>query len=1073
MALWRFTRAAICVVALLCAVSHATAQTTTGSIVGVVRDSDGGVVPGAAVTATNTATNATFTANSADNGQYVLRGLPVGPYSVTVELTGFQSVKNDGVTVRVNEDVRLDPTLKVGDLTETVTVSGMARTVDTTTSTLKTVVDQQRIETLPLNGRNPTQLLLLVPGVSPDTRTSLTSGATYPGVQPVSSSGARGNSTNYVLDGGSNNDHYTNSPNPMPNPDALQEFSVQTNNFSAEYGRQMGAIVNAVTRAGTNNFKGLAFGYLRDSSMNANNFFTPSKSDGLKRQQVGGTFGGPIKENRTFFFASYQHTSTKSAPADNTALVPTAAQRAGDFSSLSKAIIDPLTGAAFPGNRIPANRLDPTALKIINEWLPLPNGGAGDSANLVRYAIPNSLKDDQWLARVDHKFSDKHSLYGRFWVSNADQPPYLQDGNILTSAYGRTWRNTVVSGNDTYMISDRMLNNLVVTFNRTNNYNFQVYPPNYSSLGIQNVYNDDAPQWYFTVNGYFGINSGDTNTFLRNELQIVDTVRWTTPRHEIAVGFDYTYGKGDTINNFKANGRYTFNGSAPFTGDALADFMLGKFQSFEQGVGEYKGTRTHSIATFIQDTFRVNPKLTLNLGLRWEPFFPYTDANNRMAGYRPGQESTVFTNAPVGILYPGDAGFPSGGYDKDWKQFGPRVGFAYDPFGDGKSSIRAGYGIFYDRPNTLMTNSQATQAPFGTTLTQNGNAANSTANPYAGATNPFPIDPYGKFPSDVAFTLPMTVFSFDQNMKNGRLQSWNLTLEREIMPTYLLRVAYAGSQGDRLALGRELNPAIYAVGATTSTTNNRRALYPNFAGITSIEPTGESSYHSLQVTLDKRFSKGLTVLATYSLSKALDNSSENKQNGQSVTNPADIMFDWGPANFDRRHRFVTSWLWEIPADFKNPVLGSVLNKWAMSGILTLQSGLPFTIGSGVDNARTGTGNQRADVTGDVTLADGRTTDEEIKQWFNTSAFVANALGTFGTAGRNAMRGPGSMTLDFGLNKTFPVTDSLKLQFRAEAFNLLNHANFNLPEGSRSSGNFGRILSAGDPRIMQLALRVWF
>jgi hypothetical protein len=433
MALWRFTRAAIGAIALLCAVSPVLAQTTTGSIVGVVRDSDGSVVPGAAVTATNTATNAQFTANSAESGQYVLRGLPVGPYSVTVELTGFQSVKSDGIVVRVNEDVRLDPTLKVGNVAETVTVSGLARTVDTTTSTLKTVVDQQRIETLPLNGRNPTQLLLLVPGMSPDPRTSLTSGATYPGVQAVSSSGARGNSTNYVLDGGSNNDHYTNSPNPMPNPDALQEFSVQTNNFSAEYGRQMGAIVNAVTRAGTNTFKGLVFDYIRDASMNANNFFTPNKSDGLKRQQFGGTFGGPINKNRTFFFASYQHTSQDVTPADNTALVPTAAQRGGDFSALSKAIIDPLTGQAFPGNRIPAGRLDPTAMKIINEWLPLPNGGAGDSANLVRYAIPTSLDDDQWLARVDHKFTDKHSLYGRFWVSNASQRlwPHLAEHGRL------------------------------------------------------------------------------------------------------------------------------------------------------------------------------------------------------------------------------------------------------------------------------------------------------------------------------------------------------------------------------------------------------------------------------------------------------------------------------------------------------------------------------------------------------------------------------------------------------------------------------------------------------------------
>jgi hypothetical protein len=1072
MAFWRFITAA-CLAVLVSAASQTSAQTTTGAIVGIVRDADGGIVPGATVTATNSATDVQFTAVTSETGQYVLRGLPVGSYMVTIDLTGFQTVTTPDVVVRVNEEVRLDATLQVGDVTESVTVSGLARTVDTTTSTLRTVVDQQRIEGLPLNGRNPTQLMLVVPGMQPDPQTSLTSGATYPGVQPVSSAGARGNTTNYVLDGGSNNDHYSNAPNPMPNPDALQEFSVQTNNFSAEYGRQMGAIVNAVTRSGTNDFRGLAFGYVRDHSLNATNFFTPGEDDGLKRQQIGGTFGGPIKQSRTFFFGSYQRTSEDSQPQTDTVLVPTAAQRAGDFSALAQPLMDPRTGAPFSNNRIPVDRLNPVALQIVNDWMPLPNPGPGDSPNLLRYTQPESFDDDQWLGRVDHRFNDAHRIYGRVWVSRASVPAYLQEGNVFTSAFGRTWQNTVVSVNDSFMLSDRMLNNLVVTFNRTNNNNFQVYPPDYAAIGISNVYNDATPQWYFNVDGYFNANTGDTNTFLRDEFQIIDTVRLTTARHELALGVDYAYGKGDVVNNFRGNGRYTFNSSAPFTGDALADFMLGKFQRFEQGVGEYKGTRMHSLAAFIQDTFRVSSKLTLNLGLRWEPFLPYTDANNRIAGFRPGQQSSVYVNAPEGALYPGDAGFPDGGYEADWLQLGPRVGVAYDPFGDGKSSIRAGYGIFYDRPNTITTNSQATQAPFGTLLRFDGTVEDDMRDPYGSRTNPFPIDPYAPVPSDVEFVLPMTMFSYHQDMRNGRLQSWHLTLEREILPSSLVRVAYAGSRGDRLAIGRELNPAVYTPGATTSTTDERRPLYPSFGGITSIDPRGESEFHSLQVTLDKRFSRGFTLLATYSLSKSLDHSSANKQNGQSVTNPADVDFDWGPANFDRRHRLVTSWLWELPGSYQHPILQGALGDWSMSGILTLQSGLPFTVGSGVDNARTGTGGQRADQVGDPSLPSGRSRDEEIRAWFNTEAFVENALGTFGTAGRNALRGPGFTSLDIGLHKTFSVTDLVKLQFRAEAFNVLNRVNLDLPEGNLGSGNFGRILSAGDPRILQFALRVWF
>ena len=349
----------------------------------------------------------------------------------------------------------------------------------------------------------------------------------------------------------------------------------------------------------------------------------------------------------------------------------------------------------------------------------------------------------------------------------------------------------------------------------------------------------------------------------------------------------------------------------------MSDFFLGRFSNFEQGIGEYKNTRMHFLATFIQDTFRVNRQLTLNFGLRWDPFFPYTDETNRLGCYRPGERSTVYVNAPVGVVYPGDAACPEGGYDASWTDFGPRVGVAYDPFGDGKSSVRAGYGIYYDRPNTISTNSPANQAPFGTLVTFTGDSVNNVANPYAGRTNPFPADPFNT-PANVQFFLPNATFSYDPNLKNGRLQSWNLTLEREIMPTYLVRVGYAGSHGDRLAMGRELNAAVYATGATTGTTQQRRPL-SNFSTITTIESTGRSTYHALQLTLDKRMGKRFSVLSSYTLAKNLDHAGENKQTGSTQTNPYDLEFDWGFTNADRRHRFVTSFLWLIPGEFDNPV----------------------------------------------------------------------------------------------------------------------------------------------------------
>jgi hypothetical protein len=1048
----------------------AAAQTTTGGITGVVRDTGGGVLPGVTVRAMHEATSAETVAVSNDVGIYVLRGLPVGRYTVIAELSGFQTSKNTDVLVRVNEDVRLDISLRVGAVTEMVTVSGMASTVDTSTGTLKTVVDQERIENLPLNGRNATQLMTLVAGVLPD-RSDLTSGATYPGTEPVSSSGARGNTTNYVLDGGSNNDHYSNGPNPMPNPDALQEFSVQTNSFSAEYGRNVGAVVNAVTRAGTNQLRGLGFGYFRHYELNANNFFTPGVDDGLKRAQYGGTFGGPIVKNRTFFFGSYQGTNLRRRPTSRSGLVPTAAMRNGDFSAIPRQLRNPFTGEPFPNNQIPTSLFSPSAVTILNEWLPLPNPQGNDNPMTLRFQQPQQTDDHQYLGRMDHNFTDNHRVYGRLWVSRASTPAVLLDGNILSSAFGRTWQNTVVSVNDTYVITPTLLNNLVVTFNRTNNNNFQIYPPDYSTLGI-NVYNDDTPQWFFNVAGYFGINSGDTNTFLRNEFQVADTVRWTKGRHELAAGVDYSYGEGDIVNNFRANGRFSYSSSAPFTGDALTDFFLGKFSSFQQAIGEYKNTRMHFLATFIQDTFRVNPRLTLNLGLRWDPFFPYTDVNSRLACYRPGEQSQVYVNAPVGMVYPGDPACPDGGYEASWTDFGPRIGAAYDPFGDGRTSIRAGYGMFYDRPNTISTNSPANQGPFGTLVTISGTDFNDVADPYAGTINPFPADPFD-VAQDVEFFLPHTAFSYDPNLKNGRLQSWNLTVEREIMPSYLVRVGYAGSHGDRLAMGHELNPALYAPGATTATTNQRRALWPTYANITTIESTGRSTYHSLQLTLDKRMSKGFSILSSYTLSKNMDHAGENKQTGVTQTNPFDLEFDWGPSNADRRHRFVTSFLWQIPGRFDNPVLSGILSDWSATGILVMQTGVGLTVTSGVDNARSGTGGQRADINGDPVLPDDRANEEKILSWFDTSVYTPNALGTFGNSGRNSLRGPGSKNVDLGFHKNFNTGGGTRLQLRIEAFNAFNWTNLGNPNTSRNSSNFGRITSAGDARVMQLALRLSF
>ncbi len=1062
-----------------CVISIIAQGSPTGTITGVTQDQAGSALPGSRVIATNIGTSANFEAVSNESGTYILRSLPVGNYKLTVETTGFKKTTLTDITVRVNDEVRLDVTMNVGGLNEEVTVTAETSLVTTTSSTLKTVIDQRRISELPLNGRDPNALVQLVAGVQPDTRTSLTSGATYPGAVSVSSNGGRGNTTNYILDGGSNNDSYSNQSNPTPNPDALQEFSVQTNNFSAEYGRNLGAVVNAVTKSGTNNYHGTAFEYVRNDALNATNFFTPGKRDGLKRNQFGGTIGGPLflpnfgeggpsivsGRDRSFFFFSYQGTLTRQAPADNLAVVPTAAQRAGDFSSLSGQLKNPATGLNFVNNQIPVGLFSPVSQQLL-KYIPLPTEAGG----ILRYAVPIQLDDNQYMLRLDHKFSDSNNLFGRYWVSKASQPPFLDPTNFLASSFGRTWKNTIVALNDTHIFSPRLVNNTVFTFNQTNNVNTHVYPPSLQSLGA-NYYNDGKPQIQLTVSGFFGINTGDTNTFARREYQIANTTRITLDRHYISAGGDYSHFTNDIVNNFRANGQFTFSNSAGFTGNALSDFFLGKFSALTQGVGEYKNTIAHIPGFFVQDDFKVNRKLTLNFGVRWDPFIPYTDKNNRLAGYRPGQKSTVYVNAPAGLIYPGDAALPAGGYESTLWNFGPRVGFAYDLTGDGKTSIRGGYGIFYDRPNAISTNSAANQSPFGTVLTFNGTSVNSLSEPYAGRVNPFPQD-INPGPN-VAFTFPVTVFSYAPNLRNAMLQSYNLSFEREIFPSYLFRIAYAGSKGSRLAIVNEANPAIYAPGAATSTTNARRPLAPFYGSIASVESTGYSKYNSLQMTLDKRFSKGFSILSSYTLSKSTDNSSENKETGITQINPFDINFDRGLSNFDHRHRFTASFIYEVPGKYSQKVVNAFLGGWNLTGILTLQSGTPFSVLSGVDNARSGTGGQLADLNGNPTLSGSRTRGEQIAQWFNTAAYTTNALGTFGNSGRNTLLGPKFTSLNVGLHKNFALGEKVKLQFRAEAFNALNNVNLNLPSSTVTSSTFGRITSAGDPRILQFALRLMF
>lgn len=1085
---------------VLCVCSYA--QNTNGTILGTVVDSTNAVVENAAITAINTGTQAKTSVTSGSDGSFSLH-VPPGSYDVSVEASGFQTFKTSGVQVLVNEDSRVGAILHPGASVQVVTVNSINTHVDTTSATLKNVVGEQTIQSMPLNGRNPISLVLLVPGVTRDPNASVTSGATYPSIGGISINGTRSNSTNYILDGASDNDNYTNAPNPYPDPDALQEFSVQTNNFSAEFGRLAGGVVNVVTKSGANQIQGSVFEYIRNNYFNAANHFSAvtngkKSDDGLKRNQFGGTLGGPIilpklynGKDRSFFFVSYQGTIVHQRPNAQSAVVPDAKLRSGDFSELKSPLYVPYApeGATFAGNQI-SGLINPVTQYMLG-LIPLaPTGTPVNSqgGQQIFYTGLNNSLDNQINLRLDHHVTANNTLYGDFWNSQDSSPGLLDLKNILSNVSPVRRLSRRVLASDTHVFSSHLLNQALFSYDHDHYWETPITPPKtLTDLGVDASVTPIAGQYKFAVSSYFSISTADTNQFFRDEYQGIDTVRYSHGNHQIAFGGEYVRGTDNNINNFQQNPIYTFTASsytpnpntvATSTGNSFADYLLGRFSGYKQGAGEFKNTRINSVAGFAEDTWKVNSKLGLVLGGRYEPFFPYTDTQNRLAAWRPGQQSTLYPNAPVGVVFPGDKGIPSGAFGRSWGNFGPRVGFAYDVAGKGKTSIHGGYGIFYDLPNTITTNNMTDQAPFAPVITLTGTSANNVQNPYAGTTNPFPFPafPAGAPPRPTAaatFPTYTNQYLFSSNMRNGYVESWNLQVQQQLIWSTVVSVAYAGSMGVHLPVVRELNPATYIPGSsTTANTNQRRPLGPGLGSTSLLTPIAHSNYHALLLNVERHFLNNFSVMANYSFSKALDISSQPKETGQSITIPADPRFDYGPADYDRRHVVNASTVWLIPGPRGNRLLSEALGGWEHTMIFNYTGGYPFSIYSGQDNALTGTANQRGNsVSGQaVELSSGRSTAARAAEWFNTAAFVVNPTGTYGDTGRNAYRGPGYTDFDMGLMKHFQLKEKLNTTFRFEAFNVFNHTNLGQPNNTVTNGNFGHITSASDPRILQFALR---
>ena len=1025
---------------------------------GTVTDSSEAVVPSASITVTHQQTGMTRQSLSDPAGNFVISQLPIGVYTVKAESAGFKAYSQQDVRVQVDENRRIDIRLELGAVTETVVVVAEVTQVETRSGTLKEVVDSRRIVELPLNGRNPVQLQYLVAGIG------RRAGQGQAQNESVSVNGSRTNSNNYSLDGGDNHDPYFNTPAVFPSPDALEEFSIQTNSYGADRGRNAGAVMNAVTKSGTNEVHGTLFEFLRNEKLNARNFFANDVPP-FKRNQFGGTVGGPIIRDKTFFFGSYQRTTQRSAPGSVTATVPTTAQRQGDFSSLGRSLRDPM-GGQFTDNQIPASRLHPASQRFLEAFVPLPNRPDG----LLTTASQETFDEDQIIAKVDHQFSDANRMYGRLMYNFNDRGEAT--GNLPGFLAAIEYTNWTVVFNDTHVFSPTVLNTFTFSFSDIDREQLSIVPGNQSwndfGANFTRTFTADAPVAHDTrVDGYFQAFSRFPLNHFRQNFQFSDSLSVSRGAHFFKFGGEVRKSILDLQEFFRGDPFVRFRNQ--FTGEAAADMVLGRPQQVAQIAEDSNLPRTTEFSVYALDDWKVSSGLTLNLGLRWEPYLPFIDKTDKFSQVRLGQQSQLFPTAPVGLVFPNDPGVPRATVKNRWGNFAPRFGFAFDPFGDGKTSVRGGYGIFYSMIRQQAHNQISTNQPFSIKLTID-NPPQGLDNPYSETGNPFPFVPPQSDAERQAyeFLTPLEITQWDPDFRNAVAQQWNFNVQREMFGSYLLTLAYVGSKGNHLFMANELNPAIFG---RTGNANQRRLLFPTFSNIRNQSSQGNSTYHAFQTSVNKRLTSGFTILANYTFGKLLDDASSD---GDGPSNPFDISNEKGHSDFDITHRFAASYIWQLPRfEQRHALVKHVLGGWETNGIITLESGQWLTVSSGRDNSGSAVNGDRADLVGDPFLDTGRPRGVLIQGYFNRAAFAQNASGTFGTAGRNILEGPGFASVDFGLIKNFAISESNRVQFRAEFFNLFNRVNLGNPNTNAAAGQFGRITSAGDPRVIQMALKYIF
>ena len=1041
------------------------AQTYRGTIRGTVYDPNRAVIPGAEVKLTSTETNEVRNVTSGADGEYSISSIRPGTYELTVAANGFKNASSE-ITVAVNQDVRVNVDMELGSSTGDFGVTVHARNdLKEDTPSLGVVIDNNQTTGLPLDGRNFYELTLLSPGAVP---AAPGSAGSVRGDFAFSVNGAREDANNFLLDGVYNVDPKLNTFGVRPSVDAIREFEMLTSTYDASFGRNPGAQVNVVLNSGSNDVHGSAFEFHRNAALDARNFFAPSKEPKPKyiRNQFGGAIGGPIKRDRTFFFADYEGTRSREGITRVTN-VPTAQERAGNFTqSLFGVPIDPFTQQPFPNGRIPDQRINAVGRNIAHLY-PLPNRNV-PFQNFVS-SPTQSDNNDSFDGRVDHQLTDRTDLAFRYSFGNRDLfEPFTGTGFSVVPGFGDTVkrRSQNAMAAITHVFSPKLVNETRLAFNRVASSVTQQGSVLNSSVGLPTVSPRarDLGLSFTTITGFspLGDEGNNPQNSVTNVYQILDNASYVHGNHLIKFGADVRFTQQNAFRDVESRGRLQFSPFGQITSNALGDLLLGfPFLTSVAQVDNPQHIRTQSYNFFINDSYRIRRNLTLTGGLRYEYNTPPVDAFDRASIYDVNSGTLV----PVGTN-----GVPRSGFEADKNNFAPRVGFAWTVGEDQKTVLRGGYGVYYDQSPLAPAEALYFNAPYfdnnlffslpGLPLTLN---------------NPFPAF----FP----FPLPDSALAIQRDLKTGYMQHWNFNVERQIFSKSVFEVAYVGSKGTKLLTARDINqpqPHALPPGLPVVPRPN-----PRFDDINLLESRANSNYHALQARYQQRLTHGLQALAAYTWSKSIDDASNfftSAGDPNFPQNSYNVAAERGRSNFDVAHRLSVSYSYLLPFGKGRDYLANdgwvttLLTGWETYGIVTLQTGRPFTVAllSEIDNSGTGRSvlgfgaNDRPNVGGNPELG-----NPTPGRWFNTAAFAFPAPGTFGNAGRNIVDGPGYQNVNASLLKNTKLTETVNLQFRAEFFNLLNHPNFNLPDNFLGSPTFGVISSAREPRHIQFGLKLLF